>query len=45
MQILLKSENFFKKRSTVKASEKGKENPEEKEYLGGPIKVKITPDP
>src|SRR5437868_7000547 len=43
-KIGMKSENYFKKRGTVKASEEGKEDPEEKEYLGGPIKVKITCD-
>ncbi|CAI2187846.1 3469_t:CDS:2 [Funneliformis geosporum] len=41
-KIGAKSENIFKKRSTVKVSEEGKEDPEEKEYLGGPIKIKIS---
>ncbi|RIA85344.1 hypothetical protein C1645_830949 [Glomus cerebriforme] len=32
------------KRGTIKASEEGEEDSEEKEYLGGPIRIKITSD-
>ncbi|CAI2189231.1 18361_t:CDS:2 [Funneliformis geosporum] len=36
-----KSENDFVKKYTVKTPKKGEEDLEEKEYIGGPIKIKI----
>ncbi|RIB09522.1 hypothetical protein C2G38_2267674 [Gigaspora rosea] len=41
-KIEAKSENVFKAKNAVKPSEKGEEDPEEKEYMGGPIKIKIS---
>ncbi|CAI2163789.1 3471_t:CDS:2 [Funneliformis geosporum] len=41
-KIGAKSENDFVKKYPVKALEEGEENPEEKEYMGGPIKIKIS---
>ncbi|GES88269.1 ribonuclease H-like domain-containing protein [Rhizophagus clarus] len=38
---IAKSENNYMKKYSVKAPEKG-EDPEEKEYMGGPIKIKIS---
>ncbi|PKY33735.1 hypothetical protein RhiirB3_395034, partial [Rhizophagus irregularis] len=40
-KIGAKSENDYMKKYPVKAPEKGEEDPEEKEYMGGPIKIKI----
>ncbi|RIB04471.1 hypothetical protein C2G38_2222263 [Gigaspora rosea] len=40
-KIGVKSENVFKAKNAVKPHEEGKEDPEEKEYIGGPIKIKI----
>ncbi|PKB92644.1 hypothetical protein RhiirA5_443929, partial [Rhizophagus irregularis] len=41
-KVEAKSENIFKmKKYPVKAPEEGEEDPEEKEYMGGPIKIKI----
>jgi hypothetical protein len=41
-KIGAKSENDFVKKYPVKALEEGEEDLEEKEYMGGPIKIKIT---
>ncbi|CAI2196940.1 1604_t:CDS:2, partial [Funneliformis geosporum] len=41
-QIGVKSENDFVKKYLVKAPEKGEEDLEEKEYIGNPIKIKIS---
>ena len=42
-KIGAKSENTFKAKNTVtKPPEEGEEDPEEKEYMGGRIKIKIT---
>ncbi|CAI2195552.1 19507_t:CDS:2, partial [Funneliformis geosporum] len=41
-KIGAKSENNFMKKYPVKAFEKSEEDPEEKEYMGGPIKIKIS---
>ncbi|CAB5210402.1 unnamed protein product [Rhizophagus irregularis] len=42
-KVEAKSENVFKmKKYPVKAPEEGEEDPEEKEYMGGPIKIKIS---
>ncbi|CAB5208415.1 unnamed protein product [Rhizophagus irregularis] len=41
-KIGAKSENDYMKKYPVKAPEKGEEDPEEKEYMGGPIKIKIS---
>ncbi|CAI2184208.1 5914_t:CDS:2, partial [Funneliformis geosporum] len=41
-KIGAKSENIFKKKNTVKAPEEGEEDLEENEYMGGPIKIKIS---
>ncbi|CAI2188826.1 1647_t:CDS:2 [Funneliformis geosporum] len=41
-KIAAKSENDFVKKHPVKAPEKGEEDLEEKEYMGSPIKVKIS---
>ncbi|CAI2189406.1 5225_t:CDS:2 [Funneliformis geosporum] len=38
----VKSENDFMKKYPVKAPEKGKKDLEEKEYMGSPIKIKIS---
>ncbi|CAG8803971.1 4406_t:CDS:1, partial [Racocetra persica] len=40
-KIEVKSENVFKTKNAVKPSEEGEEDPEKKEYMGGPIKIKI----
>ncbi|CAI2184664.1 297_t:CDS:1 [Funneliformis geosporum] len=36
------SKNAFKAKNVVKHSEKGEEDLKEKEYIGGPIKIKIS---
>ena len=42
-KIGVKSENTFKAKNTVtKLPKEGEEDPEEKEYMGGRIKIKIT---
>ena len=42
-KIGAKSENNFKKKkNTIKAPEEGEEDTEVKEYLGGPIEIKIS---
>ncbi len=40
----MKSENSFKKRSTVKTPEESEKDPEEKKYLERSIRIKITVD-
>ncbi|CAI2197957.1 18410_t:CDS:1, partial [Funneliformis geosporum] len=40
-KIEAKSENNFMKKYPVKALEKDEEDPEEKEYMGSSIKIKI----
>ncbi|RIB01140.1 hypothetical protein C2G38_2297601 [Gigaspora rosea] len=41
-KIRAKSENVFKAKNAVKPPEEGEEDPEEKEYMGGLIKIKIS---
>ncbi|CAI2190257.1 10081_t:CDS:2, partial [Funneliformis geosporum] len=41
-KIGAKSENDFMKKYPVKAPEEGEEDPEVKDYMGGPIKIKIS---
>ncbi|CAI2176066.1 3361_t:CDS:2, partial [Funneliformis geosporum] len=41
-KIEVKSENDFIKKYPIKALEEGEEDLEEKEYMGGPIKIKIS---
>ena len=41
-KIGAKSENDYMKKYPVKAPEEGEEDPEEKEYMGSQIKIKIT---
>ncbi|PKK56360.1 ribonuclease H-like protein, partial [Rhizophagus irregularis] len=41
-KIGAKSENDFVKKYPVKAPEEGEEDPEVKDYMGGPIKIKIS---
>ncbi|RIB05477.1 hypothetical protein C2G38_2219571 [Gigaspora rosea] len=41
-KIEAKSENVFKAKNAVKPPEEGEEDPEEKEYMGGLIKIKIS---
>ncbi|CAI2195994.1 18211_t:CDS:2, partial [Funneliformis geosporum] len=41
-KIGVKSEKTFKVKFAVKPPEKGEEDPEEKEYMGDPIKIKIS---
>ncbi|CAI2187090.1 13490_t:CDS:2, partial [Funneliformis geosporum] len=41
-KIGAKSENDFLKKHPVKAPEEGEEDLEEKEYMGGPIRIKIS---
>ncbi|RGB24680.1 hypothetical protein C1646_772735 [Rhizophagus diaphanus] len=41
-KIGAKSENDYMKKYPVKAPEEGEEDPEENEYMGGPIKIKIS---
>ncbi|CAG8634046.1 14100_t:CDS:2, partial [Acaulospora morrowiae] len=42
MSIGVKSENIFKVKNTIKSPEKGEEDLEKKEYIGRPIKIKIS---
>ncbi|CAG8502955.1 12872_t:CDS:2, partial [Dentiscutata heterogama] len=43
-KIEAKSENIFKAKNAVKPPEEDKEDPKKKEYIGGPIKIKINSD-